>query len=135
MGSIVNPKPILPNINFDTHTVGFVSRGNQPTGGYRIEVQSVENVDGELTVTIQTEDPCEGCMVTQGETQPYHLFQMPKTDDVEEPTAVFEIVTHNVEPSKLYPMFILSYEGETIEDPYDIKKILQELDEVDDVQI
>jgi len=133
--SILDPKPSLPEIDFDRNMVGFVSRGEQPTGGYHIEVQSIEESD-ELKVIIQTEDPCEGCMVTQELTQPYHLFQINKSNDaITDKSTVFEIKSHNVEPSKEYPMFVLGYEAETIDDPFDIEKLLMELDEVEDVEI
>jgi len=75
-------------------------------------------------------------MVTEALTQPYHLIQINKSKDaVAYENTVFEIRSHTVEPSKEFPMFILGYEGETVDDPYDIKKALLELNEVVDVEI
>lgn len=70
---------ILTPINFDAHTIIAISQGEQPTGGYSIQVSNIEEFDNELVVHIVTGAPNENDTVTLAFTQPYQVISIEKT--------------------------------------------------------
>ncbi|MCT8140229.1 protease complex subunit PrcB family protein [Anaerobacillus sp. CMMVII] len=47
-----------------------VSTGLKPTGGYRIEVAAITNVDGKTVISLEEYSPPEGALVTQALVNP-----------------------------------------------------------------
>jgi len=69
------PAP-LPAVDFDKEMVAAVFLGEKPTGGYDIEIVSVERSADTLTVSFKEGDPQPGGITTQAFTQPFHIVSI-----------------------------------------------------------
>jgi len=77
--SHTHPPPPVPPVNFESHMVVCVFTGTKSSGGYDIEITSVESVDvGKIVINYQTSDPPPGGMNMMMLTQPHHIIQVSK---------------------------------------------------------
>lgn len=67
-----------PKVDFSTKYVAAVFAGKKPTGGYGITVSKVEDANVRM-VTITLAKPDAACILTQAETAPYQIIELPKT--------------------------------------------------------
>ena len=67
-----------PAVDFDNQTVLAVLMGQQSSGGYSIEIQSVYQVDGALEVNVMEREPDRNVMTISALTAPFHLVAIPK---------------------------------------------------------
>jgi hypothetical protein len=74
------PKPAPPEIDFAQDMVIVGAMGEQPTGGYSIDVESVSESDGGLTVLVVETSPAPGCAVTQALTAPVTAVVVPRNE-------------------------------------------------------
>jgi len=79
-GSTNSLPPSPPLEVFDTRMVIAVFMGARSTGGYGVEITSVDQRKDGLVVNYKTSAPAPGDMVTQAFTQPYHIVSVPTTD-------------------------------------------------------
>lgn len=56
--------------------VVFIGMGKKPTGGYGIEVKTVEDIEGLTKITVEEKSPQNGDVVTQALTYPYVLVKI-----------------------------------------------------------
>jgi hypothetical protein len=74
-------KDIYPGkVDFDKHDLVIVALGERNTGGYSIEITSIQLVGGELAVTGQATRPGPDDAVTQAITYPYDAAIIANTD-------------------------------------------------------
>lgn len=79
--SYLSLTPESPDINFDKEIVVGVFRGEQPTTGYWVRLDSVYIQDNEQVVAVSAnEGPSEDRAVLQVLTQPFFLAVVAKTD-------------------------------------------------------
>jgi len=105
------PEPEVPEIDFRSEIVVAVFRGEQTTGGYGIQIQSILESESEVTVYSEVSVPSPGGMVTQAFSQPYHIVKIPKS------TKSVQFEVYQAIPPPVYPrVFILSYDKK-LEDP------------------
>lgn len=64
----------LPQINFDETTVLFVAHEIVSSGGYTIEIVSIEKIENRLIVGVQKYAPGGNCAVTTAFTGPYLIY-------------------------------------------------------------
>ncbi|MCB4757169.1 MAG: protease complex subunit PrcB family protein [Elusimicrobia bacterium] len=80
--STQEPKPPFPPVNFDTNEVLFICAGSKPTGGFSLEIVSVENTDWDgkpaRVVTYKIKTPPENSMNITVITQPFIFRLVPK---------------------------------------------------------
>ncbi|KAL7553071.1 hypothetical protein ACHAWF_016335 [Thalassiosira exigua] len=77
------PPPEAPDVDFGSRMVVAVFRGRKPSGGYDVEIASVDELSdngGSLVVRAVTSDPPEGSMVTGALTQPHHIISLDASD-------------------------------------------------------
>ena len=75
--SSIEPKPSqAPVIDFSKELVIGVFLGQKPTGGYDVEIVSVEPNDGTLMVSFREKSPQPGAILTQAFTQPFHIVRI-----------------------------------------------------------
>jgi hypothetical protein len=67
-------------MTLDGRTYLLVTRGTKPTGGYDVQLKSIQEKDSELVVTVDYIDPAPGTAVTEAITYPYALVSIPATD-------------------------------------------------------
>ncbi len=72
----LEPRPEAPTIDFRKQVVLAVFMGQQTSGGYSIEISSVERSDGMIIASIRR-TRASG-MVTMALTQPYHIVSIPR---------------------------------------------------------
>jgi hypothetical protein len=58
----------------------LVTRGMKPSGGYDVQIKSIQEKGSDLVVTVDYIDPAPGMGVTQAITNPYVLVSIPATD-------------------------------------------------------
>jgi len=86
--SIETPKPV----DFARYQVLVSSIGQQPTGGYTINVEKLDELDDRVIATIIQVNPGPGCITTQAITYPFEIilikslkpieiFERQRTDD------------------------------------------------------
>lgn len=71
--------PPVPIVDFTSQIVVAVFQGTKFSGGYGVEVVSVdpeESGSGNLVVNFMTSDPSPDDMVSQALTQPYHIVKV-----------------------------------------------------------
>ena len=68
--------PPVPEVSFGRETVLAVFQGQQPTGGYGIEVLDVVVDDAELFVNMQFAEPAPDAIVTQALTSPWTFVRV-----------------------------------------------------------
>jgi hypothetical protein len=77
------PAAPVPIVNFRREMVVGVFLGTRPTGGYSVEVATIEPKGSETVVTYRVEEPGRDAMVTQALTSPVHLVRLStRTGDV-----------------------------------------------------
>ncbi len=78
------PPPPVPQVDFTPYSVVAVFAGEQPTGGYSVEILSVETsgsqTQEQLAIRVQHRQPGAGDFVTEALTYPYHIIRIPKID-------------------------------------------------------
>ena len=72
------PSARLPRVDFAKNMVVGIFLGTRPTGGYSVEIVSVEATGGEIVVTYRETRPGRDAMLTQALTSPVHLVSIPK---------------------------------------------------------
>jgi hypothetical protein len=71
--------PPVPVVDFTSQIIDVVFRGTKSSGGYGVEVTSVDEEEGgggDLVVNFLTSDPFPGGMTTMALTQPYHIVKI-----------------------------------------------------------
>ncbi|MEM6261048.1 MAG: protease complex subunit PrcB family protein [Bacteroidota bacterium] len=74
----VMPRPTLPEVNFETHTLIACGMGTKTSGGYNIQVDKVEKKEAVITVSVVNSEPGENCLRTSALTQPYVVIKLKK---------------------------------------------------------
>ncbi len=74
------PKPELPEINFEKEMVLAVFMGYLPTGGYSVSIENIYSKGCSLIVERKVVTPGPDDLVTDEETQPFHIVKTAKTD-------------------------------------------------------
>jgi hypothetical protein len=78
------PPPPVPRMDFTRHSVVAVFAGEQPTGGYSVEILSAETSGSQtqvqLRITVQHRQPSAGDFVIEALTYPYHMIRIPKIE-------------------------------------------------------
>ena len=72
------PSTDLPRVDFDKEMVVGVFLGSRPTGGYAVDIVSVEANRGEIAVTYRESQPPRDAILTQALTSPVHLVRIPQ---------------------------------------------------------
>lgn len=78
--SIRTPQDPLPEVNFSESIIVAVFMGTRVTGGFEIEVKSVQPSDNLLVVKVESTRPGLHCIVVFVLTQPYHIIKLDRTD-------------------------------------------------------
>jgi hypothetical protein len=82
--SNTEPPPPVPRVDFTRYSIVAVFAGEQPTGGYSVEILSVETsgspTQEQLAITVQHLQPGAGDFVTEALTYPYHIIRIPRID-------------------------------------------------------
>jgi hypothetical protein len=74
------PAEKLPDIDFAKEMVIVVTMGTQSTGGYAIEIVSVEETNQVLRISVRRTKPPKGAMTIQVLTAPFQMVTVPKSD-------------------------------------------------------
>lgn len=69
-------------VNFNTHNVALLDMGLHLTGGYSINVSSIEQGEGYVRIHASSRAPGRNCITSQVLTSPFVLVTIPKQDDV-----------------------------------------------------
>jgi len=72
----------LPEIDFEDNMVIAVFMGERPTGGYGIEIESIDAYAGSITVNVVETEPGPDDLTTQALTYPYHIVTTGNTDGI-----------------------------------------------------
>lgn len=75
-----SPKDPVPPVNFSAQFVVAVLMGERPTGGYKINITSVEADGDDYRVHYQETEPCEGCPTSEVITSPVHIVRVDRAD-------------------------------------------------------
>ncbi len=67
-------------IHTETNTYVVITRGQKRTGGYGIEVISVEEMEDKITILVKYIEKDRDGFVIQLITYPYIIIELPKTD-------------------------------------------------------
>ncbi len=78
-GNVI-PPPQAPSVDFSQEMVIAVVDQAEPSGGYRVEITGIEEVEGRLVVRVSKTIPGPDCIVTAVITQPFHVVRMAKSD-------------------------------------------------------
>lgn len=96
-----------PSVDFGTRMVAAVFMGEQVTGGFSVEVTSVEQQgDGGRVVNFATTAPAPGALLAQMLTQPYHIVSLGATDK----HVTFEGSQAAQAPTPKTSMYMVSFE-------------------------
>jgi hypothetical protein len=71
-------KPTLPEVDFGTHFVVFLTYGEQPSAGYFIQVRSVAERDGTVVIRTLLKEPPQDSYQAQAITHPYLFVSVPR---------------------------------------------------------
>ncbi|MCI0597768.1 protease complex subunit PrcB family protein [Candidatus Parcubacteria bacterium] len=71
--------PAIPPVDFSTEELLAVFDGTHSSGGYRIDVLSVEDTASARIITIKHVEPGASCITTSAITSPFQIVQLPKT--------------------------------------------------------
>lgn len=74
------PAAKLPEIDFTGEMVIVVTMGTKRTGGYAIEVVSVEETGQGLRISVKRTRPPKGAMTIQVITAPFDMVAVPRSD-------------------------------------------------------
>ncbi|MFN3476701.1 MAG: protease complex subunit PrcB family protein, partial [Candidatus Methylomirabilales bacterium] len=69
-----------PPVDFAQEMAIAVFRGEQPTAGFGLEIQKLEEKGGNLYLYVQEASPAPGSAVLQVLTQPYHIIKLERKD-------------------------------------------------------
>lgn len=69
--------PPKPDVNFNERAVILYAMGQQPSGGYSVAVQDVEETSDQVAIAFSQLVPGDGCFTTQQITNPYILISYP----------------------------------------------------------
>ncbi len=67
------------SVDFTQQAVIAAFAGQQPTGGYQLRLQDLQETDEQVQVTFGLLSPGAGCITTQALTSPYLLISLPNT--------------------------------------------------------
>jgi PrcB C-terminal len=76
-----NPPP-PPFIDFKRQIVVAVFLGEKPTGGYDVEIIRIDQSDGALVIHYREKSPLPGSIAIQALTQPFHIIQVVRDDNL-----------------------------------------------------
>lgn len=81
-GGLMNDGASVPEVDFDTFMVLGVLMGEQPSSGYDIRIESVEEQSQreELHVKVVKTEPGVNCMNMTVMTHPHHIIKLNKQD-------------------------------------------------------
>ena len=68
------------NVDLEQHDLVLVALGQQPTGGYAAEIESLQKVGDEIWVSGYARRPAEDAMTTQQLTYPYAVAVIPNAE-------------------------------------------------------
>ena len=71
-----SPVPELPELNFTRVTVIAIFSGLKSTGGYAVEIKEIATTNSEINVIYKVTEPGPDDMVTEAETQPFHIIKI-----------------------------------------------------------
>jgi hypothetical protein len=74
------PSPEAPDVDFEREMVIAAVDGGQPSGGYRLEIDTIGRADAALVVDVTRRVPGQGCVTTAALTQPYHIVRVARSD-------------------------------------------------------
>ncbi|MEM6507213.1 MAG: protease complex subunit PrcB family protein [Planctomycetota bacterium] len=66
-------------VDFDANDLVIVSLGERSTGGFAVNIESIQLAGGELAITGEATKPAEADAVTQALTYPYSAVLIPNT--------------------------------------------------------
>lgn len=69
----------MPTVDFSKHQLLALFAGAVPSGGYRIEFNSIAVVNDKRVVSIAISKPVAGCVVAQAITTPYEIVIVPRS--------------------------------------------------------
>lgn len=72
------PPPPVPEVDFTQDRVIAVFAGEKFTGGYSVEIISVETTNSQLVIIVKHRQPGAEDIVTQVITHPYHIIRIPR---------------------------------------------------------
>ncbi len=72
--------PVAPAFDPSREVAIAAFQGVKPTGGYSIEIASLEEGEGRITVRLNIIEPLPKDMVTQSFTSPYHIVSISRDD-------------------------------------------------------
>jgi len=72
--------PPKPDVDFNIDQLLALFLGERNTGGYSINIESVVELDTQVTINVLEQVPGAGCVVTTALTQPYQFIIMSKID-------------------------------------------------------
>lgn len=84
--SNTEPPPPVPQVDFSRYNVVAVFAGEKSTGGYSVEILTVETSSSQTTdlpslaIAVRYRQPSAGDFVTEAFTYPYHTIEIPKID-------------------------------------------------------
>lgn len=77
--SSIKSKPSLPpEVDFSAEMVAGIFLGEKSTGGYIVEISTVELDGSNMRLYYREKSPAPDAMVTQVLTQPFHLIKLQK---------------------------------------------------------
>ncbi|MFN2416625.1 MAG: DUF885 family protein [Pyrinomonadaceae bacterium] len=68
----------LPDVSFDTRAVVVAYQGQQPTGGYSVEITGIRRTGTVLAITVNERRPASGSLTTQVITSPFAAVSIPR---------------------------------------------------------
>ena len=74
------PELPMPDIDFERETLVAVFQGQQPTGGYAIEVEAVQRIGRRAVVYVAQTAPEPDDIVTMALTSPYHVVRFARQE-------------------------------------------------------
>lgn len=72
--------PPLPDVDFSRETILAVFMGQQPSGGYNLDVLDVKLEAGDAYVDVIFNEPAEGAITTQALTSPWAILRVIRRD-------------------------------------------------------
>lgn len=72
------PPPPVPEVDFTQYQVVAVFAGEKSTGGYSVEITSVETTNSQLVITAKYSQPQADDIVTEAFTYPHHIIKIPR---------------------------------------------------------
>jgi hypothetical protein len=84
--SDTEPPPPVPQVDFTSYNVVAVFAGEKSTGGYSVEIVTVETRNFQtkdlpsLVIVVEYRQPQPEDFVTEAMTYPYHMIKIPQID-------------------------------------------------------